>query len=282
MPVARNEYKAPNPKDMVTFPKIRVQRSATGLFAGEEADVGVFDVDTTNEDTIVIDTAGTATSYYRHRGENFPHTIETAYTKGILFGDYVIRQMIKHDIPDADIVDADWDIWRDETFLDMQMLGLGRSLDPVTFTPATSEDYNKTLPGAMRRVSRVEIWWRTPSRYWTDIRAWEQRPRSRTLRIMHPRNGFDYLIYGLGELRDLSDLDDELWNILYWGMRWRYMLMRQHERVDMRPFMSRTRQSDTTSQQDFKHLADDAKLQFDQRVAQVLLNEGMPSGSGGS
>lgn len=206
----------------------------------------------------------------------------TDYTTGVLFGDYWARQQIRNDIPDGQDLNDNvlWDGWRDQTLLDMQGLGLGRPADIQDFSPGSSTDYTVALRADIGRVTNVEIWrTQAPISYWTSIRAWEQRGgmRGRTLRIMRPKTGYTYRIYGMSELRDLNDLDDELWMILYWGMRWRYMLYRGAERVSMRPFLSRTRQSDTTTQMDFKRLADDAKLQFDQRVASILYNEGIPS-----
>lgn len=279
--MTRNEYRAPNPKDMTTFPYIHVQRDTTSGF-GTAVDIFTGAADTTKESTLVVDTGGTLTSWYRHRGENNPHTIETDWSDPIQFGDYWARQQIKADIPDTDITNGLWDGWRDQTFFDMQGLGLGRPAPTQDFTPASPTDYNVGLRADIRRVTRVEIWRVGPSEYWTDIRAWDQRgPSDRNVRIRSPKVGYSYKIYGVGELRDLNDLDDELWNVLYWGMRWRYLLFRQLDRTNMRPFMSRTRQTDTTTQMELQRLADAAKLQFDQRVQALLFNEGVPDGGGG-
>lgn len=273
--MSRNEYRAANPRDTTTFSKLRVQRSATGLFAGEETLVGVFDVDTTNEATIVLDTAGTLTSYYRHRGEHSSGTPVTEYSDAVVFGDYWARQQIKHDIPDADIVNGDWDSWRDQTFLDMQAEGLGRPADVQTFAPSASTDTTVGIRADIRRIDRVEIHY-SDGQYWTWIRAWEQR--GRTFRLFHPKQGFSYNIYGTAELRDLSDMDDELWMILYWGMRWRYLLFRTAEYTDFRPFLSRTKQSGTPALADFKRLAEDAHVQYDLLVGKMLQNAGVPEG----
>lgn len=258
---------------MTTFTKLHVQRSPDNV---TWTDLALADIDTSNEYTIYIDTAGTLTSYYHHRHENVGASSFTDYSDGILFGDYWVRQQIKHDIPDADIVNGDWDSWRDQTFIDMQSFGLGRAADVQDFAPASDTDYFANIRGDIRRVDRVEIWRTVPSVYWTWITAWEQRGRK--IRIMYPKVNYTYKVYGTAQLLDLNDLDDELWNILYWGMRWRYLLFRQQERVDMRPFLARTRQSDTTTQSDFKGLTEAAKLQFDQAVARSLFMVGVPAG----
>jgi len=253
----------------------KIYRTAVGGVSGSQKYVATINDNTT---TTYSDTTPDASLSAPVLGQ------VTEYSTGILFGDYWARQQIRNDIPDgADLNDnVLWDGWRDQTLLDMQALGLGRPADPQDFTPASTTDYTVALRGDIRRVTVVEIWRSlagVPFEYWTAIRAWEQRAgsRGRSLRIMKPKNGYTYRIYGVGELRDLNDMDDELWNILYWGIRWRYMLYRGAERVSMRPFLSRTRQSDTTTQMDFKRLADDAKLQFDQRVVAILYNEGVPS-----
>lgn len=274
--MSRNEYRAPNPKDLTTFQYIRLQR-ATDLVFTTPVNVELKLADTSNEATTFIDTGGTTSSYYRHRGSNLAETLFTDWSDPILFGDYWVRQQVKHDIPDADIVNGDWDTWRDQTFIDMQSFGLGRPADVQDFAPGSDTDYFANIRGDIRRVDRVEIWRTVPSVYWTWITAWEQRGRK--LRVYRPKTSYTYKIYGTAELRDLNDLDDELWNILYWGMRWRYLLFRGQERVDMRPFLSRTRQTDTTTQTDFKRLADDAKLQFDQAIARSLEMAGLPAGA---
>lgn len=277
--MTRNEYKAPNPKDAVTFVNIRVERSANGLFAGEETLVGVFAVDTSNESTLVVDTAGTLTSYYRHRGEDAAVATFTDYSTGILYGDYVVRQQIIRDCSTLGVVPSgitvtDWDSWRDQTFVDMQGKGLGRPADIYSFVPTSYTDEWEDLPSDIRRVTSVEVY-PGGTEYWADLRGWDQRGRQ--LRIFHPNTAWTYKVYGRGQLRDLNDLDDELWGVLYWGMRWKYLLKRQMERVDFRPYLGRTRTADTPSGENYQGLVTSAYNMYMERIGDILQNEGIPS-----
>lgn len=281
--MTRNEYRAPNPKDTTTFVNLRVERSATGLFAGEESLVGIFPVDTSNEYTIIIDTAGTLTSYYHHRGQNAAVTSVTDYSAAILYGDYLVRQQIIRDCTVVGVVPSgidnnDWDTWRDETLLDMQAKGLGRPAASQDMTFTAGQDVWQNLNSDIRRVTFVEVW-RSSTDYWTTIRGWTQRGRQ--LRVYKPLgSGFTYKVYGRGELRDLNDLDDELFTVLYWGMRWKYLLKRQAERSDSRPYLGRTRLADTPGNPDYERLVQSAYKMFLERVYDLLQNEGVPSGEG--
>lgn len=281
--VTRNEYRAANPKDLTTFVNIKLQRSATGLFTGEEVTVATQAIDTSNESTLFIDTAGTATSYYRHRGENTGATVNTDWTTGIFFGDYLVRQQIVRDcsvigVVPSGIDNTDWDLWRDETLIDMQSKGLGRPATIQSITATAGADVWTNLNADIRRVTNVEVW-RSATDRWATIRAWEQRGRQ--ILIAKPLGTpYSYKVYGRGQLRDLNDLDDELWGVLYWGMRWKYMLKRQAERGDSRPYMGRTKTADAPSNVNFQQLVDAAYAKFIERVYDNLQNEGVPSGEG--
>lgn len=281
--MSRNEYRAPNPKDMVTFVNVHLQR-ATDLAFTAPVDVETKAADTTNEATVFIDTGGTTSSYYRHRGENASALTVTDWSDPILFGDYVVRQRIIRDCSILGIVPSgidnnDWDSWRDQTFLDMQAKGLGRPADVQELSMTAGVDEWRGLNADIRRVTSVEVW-RTSTDYWTSIRGWDQRGRQ--IRIYKPLGTpYTYKVYGRGELRDLTDLDDELWGILYWGMKWYYILKRQIERGDTRPFMGRTRTADTPGHTNYQQFADAAYAKFIERIYDVLRNEGVPSGEGG-
>lgn len=282
--MTRNEYRAPNPKDLTTFPYIRLQRDASSAFSGAEVTVATSLADTANESTLFVDTGGTATSWYRHRGQSdAAGTTNTDWSTPILFGDYVVRQQVVQDckvvgVVPSGITNSDWDTWRDETFIDMQGKGLGRPAPVQDLTFTGGQDAWKNLNADIRRVTSVEVW-RSATDYWTSIRGWDQRGRQ--LRIYKPLGtGFTYKVYGRGQLRDLNDLDDELWGVLYWGMRWRYILKRQAERIDSRPYMGRTRTADSPSNPNFQQLADAAYAKFIERVYDLLQNEGVPSGEG--
>lgn len=282
--MTRNEYLASNPKDIETFPYIRVQRADDAAFTVAVATVSTALADTANESTLFIDTAGTTSTYYRHRGQDDAiGTTFTDWSTAILYGDYLVRQQIIRDVSVLGVVPSgidnnDWDTWRDETLIDMQAKGLGRpaTIQDMTFT--ASQDAWKDLNSDIRRVTSVEVW-RSTTDYWTTIRGWDQRGRQ--LRIYKPLgSGFIYKVYGRGELRDLNDLDDELFGVLYWGMRWKYILKRGAELLDFRPYLGKTKQNSGITPQAFQALADSAYAKYIERVYDVLRNEGVPSGEG--
>jgi hypothetical protein len=283
MPVSRNEYRAPNPKDLDTFPYIRLQR-ATDLIFTTPANVELKLADTANESTLFIDTGGTTSSYYRHRGSNLAESVVTDWSPVILYGDYTVRQQIISDCSVIGVVPSgidtdDWDSWRDQTLTDMQAKGLGRPADIQEITATAGVDEWVSLNSEIRRVTFVEIWF-SSTEYWTTVRGWDQRGRQ--IRIYKPLGTpYTYKVYGRGELRDLNDLDDELWGVLYWGMRWKYILKRQIERADSRPYMGRTRTADSPQHVNYQQLADAAYAKYIERVYDVLQNEGVPSGEGG-
>jgi hypothetical protein len=192
----------------------------------------------------------------------------------------VVRQQIIRDcsvvgIVPSGITTIDWDSWRDQAFMDMQAKGLGRAAAIFSFVPSSNSNEWNNLPSDIRRVTGVDVY-PGGTYYWTSIRAWEQRGRQ--IRIYRPNTAWTYKVYGRGQLRDLNDLDDELWGVLYWGMRWKYILKRQAERIDSRPYMGRTRTADTPSNPNFQQLADSAYAMFIERIYDVLQNEGVPSG----
>lgn len=279
--MTRNIYIVPNPDgtDPATYTNILIYR-ADDNGAGAP---GAFSLITTTpivtfeERTEYLDSGGALTSWYHYQYQTADTLTSSDLSPDTQLGDYLVRQWIKLDITDADINNTkQWDIWRDQTFLDMQADGLGRPAPVQDFAPSSETDATVQLRSDIRRVDTVELWQTTPLAYWTWIKNWRQRGRE--LRIYFPRTSYTYKIYGLADIRSLYDVDDELFMVLYWGMRWRYMLFRQHERVDFRPFLARTRQSDTTTQMDFKRLADDAKLQYDSTVLKLLTSEGVSSG----
>jgi hypothetical protein len=205
----------------------------------------------------------------------------TDYSDAIQFGDYFVRQSIVRDLPDTDLdVVKDWDNWRNMTLIDMQAKGLAREANVQIITPVApvsgvATQYFFTLNSDLRRVTRVELFKTTGNKeYWTSIRNWQQRGRQ--LRLVRPDPKWEYHVYGRGELRDLNDLDDELFGVLYWGMRMRYFLKRIGDRVNFRPYLSRTRQSDTTSVNELQKLANEAKKMYDEAILNTLSTEGIP------
>ncbi len=290
-----NQYRAPNPSDPVAFPKLRIERAPDPGNDVDFVQIANVDVDTSQEATVFVDTAGTPTSWYRHRGANAAGTQFTDFSTKIQFGDYQVRQWIISDIPDTSaatgVTLTHWDQWRDETLQDLANAGLGRPapiqtinppfiLDPSSgFTSSTVTQEFFGLNADIRRVLRVDVYDNT-GWFLSIWRNWYQR--GRTLRIIHAKFTLTYKVYGIGEIRCLSDLDDEFFNVLKWGMRMRYADFRKLQRFDFRPFLARTRQTDTSSVVDFDREYKTAKAEFEQRLDRAVLHQGLETGLGAS
>lgn len=260
----RNILRIPNPDrtDTLVFTNTLLERAPdSGGVPGTFAQIASLTIDTAREFTKYVDALGEATSWYRWRYTD--GTTNGDYSTNIQFGDYKVRQWIKSDILDTDITNSNWDQWRDETIIDMANEGLGRPVEtPQDFAPATFKNMEVDVRSDIRRVVRVELF--KNDNFYTVIRNWHQFGRK--LRIFFPRTTFTYRVWGIGELRGLIDLDDNLFEILKWGMKMRYTDFRKNQRLDLRAFLARTRQTDTSSVRDFQALYLEAKREFQDRV----------------
>lgn len=263
--MSRNVLRLVNPDgtDSVTYANVLLERAPdAGGTPGVFAQIASIAIDTSNEQTAYVDTTGATTSWYKHRYEISGGGTLSDYTTAIQFGDYVVRQRIKTDIPDTDITNTMWDQWRDRTVQDMHGAGLGRPAAAQSITPTsnTTEFYN--LNAEIRRVVRVDV--HSGDQFVATKQSWYQWGRQ--LRLVYPLTTLIYKIYGIAQLRGLVDMDDELQEILYWGMRLRYIDFRINERMNFRPFLARTRGTDTGHPRDFQSLKAEAQREWDTRV----------------
>lgn len=283
--MTRNILDIPNPTDLTTYQKVRIERAAdAGGVPGAFAELVVVDATLYSEKFQYIDTTGSATSWYRHRYANTALTVNGDYSPSIQFGDYLIRQWIKLDIPDADLgvgsvtVNDRWDKWRDQVIQDLSNEGLGRVAPPQDITPTDSKVELYGLNAEIRRAIQMDVYSKA-GWHVGQYHNWKQWGRQ--VRIYHPRTTQTYKVWGVAELTCLPDIDDELYTTVKWGMRMYYVGWRRDQRLDMRPALSRTRLSDTTTNADFRALFADAESQFRSRVEKAKVHQAMSFGARG-
>lgn len=275
--MTRNILELPNPdgQDSIVWTTILLERAPdNGGAPGAFAQIASIAIDTANEDTHYVDAAGAATSWYKHRFSD--GVTNDDYSAAIQYGDYLVRQWIKQDIPDADITNTRWDSWRDQAIQDMHNEGLTRPAEIQTLTPTSVTNEWFDLNAEIRRVTHMERYY-TNGELMADFNNYTQRGRK--LRIKRPIVSAVYKVYGVAEIRCLADLDDELFTVLKWGMRMYYCDWRRLQRLDMRPALSRTRLSDTTTNNDFGALFRDAEFQFRSRVERAKSHQAISYGS---
>ncbi|HET7713849.1 MAG TPA: hypothetical protein VFK94_06440 [Patescibacteria group bacterium] len=261
--MSRNILDIPNPdgQDSVTYTNILLERAPdVGGAPGTFAQIASITIDVTNEMTHYVDTAGTATDWYRHRYNT--GATNSDYSGAIQYGDYTVRQWIKADIVDADITSSDWDRWRDQTMNDIALMDLGRMAPYSTIAPTsyTTEWYD--LAAEQRTVVRVDIY-DTSGYYITSTPEWEQQGRQ--IRIVNPNTSLRYRVYATAEIRSFKDLDDELFMLLYWGMRLRYIDKRIADRTHFRKFLGSTKGEEVSTAQ-LLQLKRDAQAEWVARI----------------
>lgn len=268
--MSRNILDIPNPDGqdtLVTYTTILLERApdnsgSPGIFA----QIDSFAIDTSDEMTHYVDPNGALTDWYKYRYQTADAITQSDYSDPIQYGDYTVRKWIIADIPDAAITTADWDRWRDQTMQDINSAGVGRPAAIQSVTPTSYTDEWHNLNYEMRRVTRVEKY-DSGGNFVTVSTQWNQYGNQ--IRLVNPNSKLTYKIYGIAEIRSMQDLDDELFNCLYWGMRWRYLLFRTNKRMDTRSALGRTKQTDYPALRDFQAMAKEAKAQFDAALVSV-------------
>ena len=276
--MAQTTITAATPSDgITTYQKIRIERAPnSGGVPGAWAEVVSIDVDPFNEFTSYTDTGGADTDWYRYRYANTGGSVFSNYSNAIQAGDYLIRQWIKADIPDADLTNSDWDRWRDEVLTDLSVKYIGRPIyPPQSITPSGYSDEWHGLNADIRKVVRVEIYDSAGFRV-TATPRWLQFGRN--IRIENPLPTQTYKVFGVGILRNLADLDQELFMILYWRVRLKYLARRLADRANFRYFLSADKNTDVPLGQLEAH-RNTAAREFEIRLADVRQTYAIPSGS---
>lgn len=267
--MAETTLTARNPRSGVTtYQRIRIERSLTeGGAYSEIADIAINPYDETTEYT---DYGGSTTDWYRYRYADTGGASFSSYSTPMQAGDYKVRQRIKRSIPDADITDTMWDDWRDNAILELNAQAIGRFADVQAITPTTDGVYSFDLNGGIRRVLSVELYSRDGGTKIRDIANWNQRGRKLWLR--DPSQSYQYHVYGISEIRDPADLDDELWLAVEKYMRWQYYETRTAQRANYPLFLSSDKKTDVGGDE-ISDMADKAKLEWLRYIE--LLRQGL-------
>lgn len=269
----------PLPSDgITTYQKVQIYRAPdSGGAPGAWALISTNTLDQYNENTIYTDTGGDTTSWYKYRYADTAVAMFSSDSPNIQAGQYTVKTWLKRDIPDADILDADWDQWRDMAIQEFRNKGIGRPIaDPIIVTPSSSTVYFYDIPAAYRTLVRLDIY-DAAGNYITVTPQWVQWGRK--LRIFRPDTTLTYKAYGLGEIRDLTDIDDELFPLLYWYMRVKYLDKRIEERQNFRMFLNADKVSDVKTGELLDLKLKDAQAQLASRILEAQENWPLPAGT---
>lgn len=276
--MAQTTIIAPLPSDgITTYQKLLIERAPDSSGSpGAYAQIANVALDQYNENTSYIDTSGATTSWYRYRYANTALSIFSSYSTDVQAGTYTVKTWLQRDIPDADITSADWDQWRDMGIQEFRNKGIGRPVaDALSITPTSNLTYFYDIPAGYRTIIRVDIY-DASGNYITATPQWMQWGRK--LRIFRPETTWTYKCYGLGEIRDLTDIDDELFPLLYWYMRVKYLDKRIAERQNFRMFLNADKVSDVKTEVLLEMKLKDAQAQLNSRLLEAQENWPIPAG----
>lgn len=269
----------PLPSDgITTYQNARVERAPDSAgVPGAYTEIANVTLDPYNQHTSYTDLGGASNSWYRYRYANSGGTVFSSYTADVQAGQYTVKTWLKRDIPDADLTDADWDQWKDMALLAFRTAGLGRPITtPLTFTPGSNNDRTVNLDGAYRRMVRVSIYDAASGVYITDTGQWRQWGRQ--VEITRPLTNCTYKLYGLGEIRSLADIDDEIFPVLYAYMKVKYLDKRIEERENFRMFLNADKISDVKLSELLDAKLRDAKIEYSSSLATALQYYEVPTG----
>jgi hypothetical protein len=268
---------APLPNDgIVTYQRWRIERAPDSAGApGAYAEIINQALDQYTENQVYIDSAGATDSWYRYRYSNTALTVNSTYSSDRQAGAYTVRDWLRADIPDADITTTDWDRWRDMAIQEFRNEGVGRPLAAaLDFTPTSDTDEWVNLPAAYRTIIRVDIYY--SSRYMTNTPEWYAWGRK--VRIPRPNKTYTYKLWGIGEIRTLADIDDELFPLLYWYMRMKYLDKRIADRQNFRQFLAADKVSDVKTEMLLEMKLKDAKMEYATRLSRAQTTWPIPTG----
>jgi hypothetical protein len=243
---------------------------------GTFANIASPTLDQYNETTIYTDTGGATNSWYRYRYNNTALSNPGEYSPSFQAGQYTVRTWLQNDIPDADIDTTDWDTWRDMALQEFRNEGVGRPVaDPIEFTPGSDTDEWVSIPATYRNIIWCDIYY--ASRRVTDTPEW--KVWGRKIRIARPNTNFTYKFYGIGDIRSLADIDDELFPLLYWYMRTKYLDKRLADRQNFRMFLNADKVSDVKTEQLLEMKLRDAKIEYASRLSRAQTIYPIPTGA---
>jgi hypothetical protein len=261
---------------IATYQKVEIDRAPDSAgVPGAFANIATPVLDEFNETTVYVDTGGATNSWYRYRYTNTAVSIWSEYSPSFQAGQYTVRTWLQNDIPDADLDTTDWDTWRDMAFQEFRNEGVGRPVaDALEFTPGSEDDAWVNIPATYRTIIWCDIFYSTHRI--TETPEW--KVWGRKIRIARPNTNFTYKFYGIGDIRSLADIDDELFPLLYWYMRMKYLDKRIAERQNFRMFLNADKVSDVKTEQLLEMKLKDAKIEYASRLSRAQTNYPIPTG----
>jgi hypothetical protein len=138
---------------------------------------------------------------------------------------------------------------------------------------AGTNDEHYPIPSDLFEVWRVEKIDATSFRHiaWLFSNVeWEQADRE--IRLMNPSETYRYRMHGKKRYRDLAEVGEELYQLIYWQIRKQYLDWRVNKRANTPRFLVFDRKSDTTPEQ-LRDFLDEAIAQVDRRISELTPQE---------
>jgi hypothetical protein len=185
----------------------------------------------------------------------------------------------------GDITDDDVDInavtqWCNQAITDMWTEGVwmrypsgsaertAALITPTTDADNGSVDERYTIPADLFEVCRVERLNATTSKHenWLYMGVeWEQEDREVRLIDAESSTSALYMMHGKRRFRDIAELDESHYQLIYWMIRKQYLDFRVNKRANTPRFQVFDRKSDTTPEQ-LRWFLQVAQVEVDRRM----------------
>lgn len=212
----------------------------------------------------------TLDAWYRHRYADVTGLLFSDYSEEVQVDEFLALLWALADITDSDVdVDAvtQWanqgvtdlwpEIWQRYPSNAAERTAATLTIDDLLVAGTFDEYY--PIPSDLFEVWRVERIDRTTYAHQAWLFAnveWDQYERE--LRLHAPTDLYKYRMHGKRRYRDLSELGEELYQLIYWMVRLAYLDWRENKRANTPRFLVADRKSDTTPEQLVKFRAEAA------------------------
>lgn len=195
--------------------------------------------------------------WYRHRFTILGEATYSDWSEEVQIDEFQVILWLLADIPDTSIDKTTLIQWVDQTIVDLWPLFWIRYPETsaqrtaAIITPADNDADDSTderydIPSDLYEVCRLEKVSATNGHHvsWMFISVeWEQE--GRTLRIFEPNDSYNYMPHGKKRIRDISDLEEAWFQLIYWMVRKQYLDLRENQRANTARFLVFDQRTDT-------------------------------------
>lgn len=265
--------KNPTGAAALLYSRTRVERApdvagAPGAFV-EIADILI---DTTDEFTAYLDTAGEDTSWYRYRWADALGATFSGYTDAGQVGDNKVKTWAMRNMPDADLLDPFWDQWIEEILVDCFSRGIWKE-DYADIVPTTTNnrvDFDYGLPAKIRDVIRVETLYDGVPSHEGDPTSWDAR--GRRIYLYGLNTSQTVRVWGKCRFNAVGEMTDDFFELLHEMLRMKYYDFRANGRGNYRAYIVLDRNADISPEQ-LQKFHDMAERNVNRQVAALSFGE---------